>query len=107
MYISIYLNAIKFSKPDASPIVSISSQLKLVNGETYAQITVEDNGIGFEQEYADKIFEIFQRLHGRSQYKGTGIGLAICKKIIEKHNASIEVRSEPGVGSCFILTFKQ
>jgi light-regulated signal transduction histidine kinase (bacteriophytochrome) len=72
----------------------------------YWQINIQDNGIGFEQEYAYKIFEVFQRLHGRSQYQGTGIGLAICKKIMGKHNGMVYVESELGKGACFILLFE-
>ena len=72
----------------------------------YWQIKIQDNGIGFEQQYADKIFEVFQRLHGRSQYAGTGIGLAICKKIVEKHNGMIYVESELDKGACFVVLFE-
>ena len=66
-------------------------------------ITVRDNGIGFSDEYADKIFVPFQRLHGRSQYKGTGIGLSVCRRIVERHGGSIAAISTLGEGATFII----
>jgi len=64
---------------------------------------VEDNGIGFDEKYRDRIFQIFQRLHGRSEYEGTGIGLAICRKIVDRHGGSITANSSPGAGARFII----
>lgn len=92
-------NALKFHKPDCPPIVTISAN---VDDKTCA-ITIADNGIGFEQKYADRIFTIFQRLHGRHEYEGTGIGLAVCRKIIDRHGGRIVARSELGKGSTFIV----
>jgi PAS domain S-box-containing protein len=69
----------------------------------YCRITVEDNGIGFDEKYVDRIFAPFQRLHGRSEFEGAGMGLAICKKIVERHDGSISAKSEPGKGSTFII----
>lgn len=72
------------------------------NGE-FCRISIKDNGIGFDSQYAEKIFTIFQRLHSREKYDGTGIGLAIAKKIIEKHNGAIAAFSREGEGAEFII----
>ncbi|MGH8000639.1 MAG: sensor histidine kinase, partial [Brasilonema sp.] len=97
-------NALKFCPKEKVPIVKIYSQM-LNDQDTVelCQIIVEDNGIGFDEKYLDRIFNIFQRLHGRSEYEGTGIGLAICRKIVERHNGSISAQSTPGQGSRFII----
>ncbi|PMB48168.1 histidine kinase [Fischerella thermalis CCMEE 5330] len=100
-------NALKFHQKEIQPIVKIYSQLlydpEHVSAEQ-CQIIVEDNGIGFNEKYLDRIFNVFQRLHGRSEYDGTGIGLAICRKIVERHQGTINARSEPGQGAKFIVT---
>ena len=71
----------------------------------FCRIFIEDNGIGFEQQYAEKIFAMFSRLHQNPEYQGTGIGLALCKKIVEQHNGFISAKSQVGEGSVFILSF--
>ncbi len=93
-------NAIKFRKPDANPVVNISAKHA---GDEW-MFTVSDNGIGIDKEFSDKIFVIFQRLHNNSEYPGTGIGLAICKRIIEKLGGHLWVESELGMGSTFNFT---
>jgi signal transduction histidine kinase len=93
-------NALKFHEPENKPVVKIHSQLM---NET-CKITVEDNGIGFDEKYLDRIFAVFQRLHGRGQYDGTGVGLTICQKIAERHGGSITAKSTPGQGATFIVT---
>ncbi len=101
-------NALKFHPEKEPPIVKIYSQ-KFTNQQLkseYCEIIVEDNGIGFEEKYLDRIFNVFQRLHGRSEYEGTGMGLAICRKIVERHQGSITAKSEPGKGASFIVTIR-
>jgi PAS domain S-box-containing protein len=103
-------NAIKFSRKDVPPEIKIKSRLvksseiknkSLTAAPTYCHITVSDNGIGFEPHFTDQIFEVFQRLHGQEAYPGTGIGLAICKKIVDNHSGFIEAESELGKGTTF------
>ena len=95
-------NAIKFKKPDISPKIRISARKDEENNEYI--FNVSDNGIGIEKQYFDRIFTIFQRLHTREEYAGTGIGLSISKKIVERHGGRIWVESEPGIGSTFYFT---
>jgi PAS domain S-box-containing protein len=98
-------NGLKFRKPGQSPLVKIHSESqKMATGEALWWITVEDNGIGFDEKYRDRIFQIFQRLHGRNEYEGTGIGLAICRKIVERHRGTITAASSPGSGARFLIT---
>lgn len=104
-------NGLKFSKKNVAPVITITADLvnekstsaPPASGGKYCRIHVEDNGIGFEEEFIDKIFVIFQRLHTRDTYEGTGIGLAITKKIIDKHNGIISARSRVNQGSVFTL----
>jgi len=104
-------NALKFSKKDESPVISIYEN-KFVehlnnghqnNNGAYTYISVKDNGIGFDEKYISNVFTLFKRLHGKDRYEGSGIGLAITKKIIEKHNGHIVVRSKEGEGSEFTI----
>jgi light-regulated signal transduction histidine kinase (bacteriophytochrome) len=112
LFINLISNALKYSKAGVTPEVRIDSKL-VSNGtdipepgtplenRSYFQLEVADNGLGFEQQYAKKIFHIFQRLHGRSEYPGTGVGLAIVQKVVENHKGWIVAESEPGEGSTF------
>jgi light-regulated signal transduction histidine kinase (bacteriophytochrome) len=92
-------NGLKFHKEEEAPIVKVYT--KSLNGT--CQILVQDNGIGFDEKYLDRIFAIFQRLHGRLEYEGTGIGLAVCRRIAERHGGSITAKSTPGQGATFIV----
>ena len=97
-------NALKFRQEGIAPLVQVRSRMFTKLGEECCEIRVIDNGIGFEQKYTDRIFQIFQRLHGRGTYEGTGIGLAICRKIAERHGGSLVAESEPNQGATFIFT---
>jgi light-regulated signal transduction histidine kinase (bacteriophytochrome) len=110
LFTNLFTNAIKFKKPESSPVIKITgrkldagenSRYHFENEQDAYEIVVKDNGIGFEQEFAEKIFQIFQRLHGKAEYPGSGIGLAICKKIVENHNGHITAESNPGNGAAF------
>jgi signal transduction histidine kinase len=105
-------NALKFRRPDAAPRVQISAVLLEAwqgsgadaRGEAACQIVVSDNGIGFDSRHAERIFVPFRRLHGKDVYPGNGMGLAICRKIVERHRGTIQARGTPGVGAEFIVT---
>ena len=98
-------NALKFHRPDIPPNVIIESTIikPTSNSNGTYEIRVTDNGVGFDEKYLDRIFAVFQRLHGRDSYEGTGIGLAVCRKIVERHNGEITATSTPGKGSTFII----
>lgn len=110
LFYNLISNALKYSKPDVKPVIIIRAQLNIVEedsvtGNTYCRIFIEDNGIGFEQQYSEQIFGMFKRLHDKNKYEGTGIGLAICKKIVEEHKGFISVISKVNEGSTFIVSF--
>jgi PAS domain S-box-containing protein len=117
-------NGLKFQPAGAKPVVKIQARLvgrstgtdtailrQLPPGtppapgaEPLCEISVQDNGIGFEEQYAEKIFAVFQRLHGRDEYEGTGVGLAVCRRIAERHHGTIVARGQPGAGATFLVT---
>ncbi len=94
-------NALKFRQENVAPSISIQATVDADAG--LCELRVADNGIGFDEKYLDRIFNVFQRLHGRGKYEGTGIGLAICRKIVERHGGCIDARSKPGQGATFII----
>ena len=101
LFQNLIMNAIHYRHPERRPVISINSKIVKDNN---LLISVQDNGIGFEQQYVDKIFRIFERLYSKQEKSGTGIGLAICRKIVEQHHGSITAKSTPGFGSTFLIT---
>ncbi|GEO07571.1 PAS domain-containing sensor histidine kinase [Segetibacter aerophilus] len=102
-------NGLKYSKSDVPPVIAIACKnvSKVIDRTTkgFYEITVTDNGIGFEQENAERIFKVFQRLHGQSEFPGTGVGLAIVQKVVESHNGFIHAEGRPAIGSTFTVLF--
>ena len=113
LFLNLLSNALKFQRPGEIPVVSISSRIftppeplvpdARARGQ-FCEICVRDNGIGFNASYAEQIFVVFQRLHTRSEYEGTGIGLAVCRKITDRHGGTIVAKSEPAGGATFTVT---
>ncbi len=105
-------NSLKYRQADIRPVVTITARQAQMSetavfatdpSVAYCRLDFSDNGIGFDKEYADRIFQIFQRLHGKSEFSGTGIGLAICKKIVQNHHGHIEASAEEGKGAVFTI----
>ena len=104
LFQNLIANALKFHKEDTCPIVEIESDIISDNsGREICKISVKDNGIGFDPGHSERIFGVFERLHGRSDYEGTGIGLAICKKIVERHGGTIKATAQENKGAEFII----
>ena len=106
-------NALKFQPPNGKPQIEIQAQMvrKPFNGaaaggseQELCELSIKDNGIGFDEKYSEKIFAMFQRLHGRNEYEGTGVGLAVCRRIADRHGGSIAAKGKPGEGATFTVT---
>ena len=98
-------NALKFRRPEVPPVVTVAAETTTApDGQKLCRLTVSDNGIGFDEKYLDRIFTVFQRLHTRGEYEGTGMGLAIVRKIALFHGGDITARSKPGHGAAFVVT---
>jgi PAS domain S-box-containing protein len=109
LFQNIISNGLKFHRNNIPPSITVSSKLNIISdtiapAADYINIYFEDNGIGINKKYVNRIFTIFERLHGRQEYEGTGIGLAIVKKIVNRHKGSIKVSSKEGAGTTFIVT---
>jgi len=113
LFYNLFSNAIKFRKPNTELVIDIRAEkmspsdishfIKYTSNRNFYKITVQDNGIGFDDKYAEDIFRVFKRLHNYQDYEGTGVGLSICKKIVEKHNGFIKAESQIDKGSKFII----
>ena len=106
-------NALKFHAPGVAPVVRITAEhfekkepgrARNAPAQAWVRLCVSDNGIGFDEKYLDRIFQVFQRLHGRGEYSGSGVGLAITRKIVEHHSGEITARSAPGQGAAFLVS---
>ena len=100
LFQNLIANAVKYHRSEVKTVIKIHGE----ESDGRCRISVEDNGIGFDEKYLEKIFQTFQRLHGRNEYPGIGMGLAICRKIVERHGGKITARSKPGKGSAFVVT---
>ena len=110
---NIISNSVKYRNEEQKPVIQIRSSrvyqqdteisTDLASDQGYIKIEIEDNGIGFSMEHLDRIFQMFQRLHGRSEYSGSGIGLALCRKVVQNHNGHLTAVSEEGKGATFII----
>ena len=108
LFYNLIRNALKYCKQDTVPVIKIrAEESKIISNKDdmkFVRLFFDDNGIGFDQKYAEEIFGMFKRLHVSSEFEGTGIGLALCKKIVEQHHGYISARSKEGVGSTFIVS---
>ena len=100
LFLNLISNALKFTQEDQPPRVEISA-IEVKNN--FWQMTVQDNGIGFDEKYEERIFGVFQRLHSSQTFQGTGVGLALCKQVVEQHHGRISAKSQLGKGAAFIV----
>jgi signal transduction histidine kinase len=102
LFYNLFNNSLKFSKPDVKPLIKISA--KHLESKQMIEIVVKDNGIGFHPRYNEEIFKTFIRLYSKDHFEGTGLGLSLCKKIVERHGGTIIANSEEGKGAEFTIT---
>lgn len=114
LFSNLISNALKFVRPGVQPFLRIQAKpidgrayAELIAGRRYFEITVEDNGIGFDEKYLDHIFKVFQRLHGKNEFEGTGIGLAICKRVVVYHHGFITAHSQLNQGTTFVVVLPE
>jgi signal transduction histidine kinase len=111
LFYNLLSNALKFKRKENKPVINISykkiepgiSEKKYLKGINYYEISVSDNGIGFDEEYSEEVFKVFKRLHSNEEFEGTGVGLSICKKIVDKHNGYITAVSNKNEGAIFVI----
>ena len=104
---NLIINGLKFHRDGIPPVVYVRAQILREaerGGRVVCRLLVEDNGVGFEEKYRERVFEVFEKLHSKGEFEGTGMGLAICRKIVERHGGEITARSAPGIGSTFSVT---
>lgn len=101
LFYNLLNNSLKFVKKDVSPQITITAKTMTPDGTPWVSIDVADNGIGFLQDHAERIFNTFTRLNTKDQYEGTGLGLSLCKKIVERHGGTITATAAPGRGAIF------
>jgi light-regulated signal transduction histidine kinase (bacteriophytochrome) len=112
LFQNLIANAVKFHRPGVPPVVEVAGELVTQppadpdadEPVPLCRLSVRDNGIGFDEKYRERIFDVFQRLHGRDEYEGTGVGLAVCRKIAERHGGTITAHGRPGEGATFVVT---
>jgi signal transduction histidine kinase len=103
LFYNLVNNSLKFARPGNSVLITIASRVIEENGKGIAELTVTDNGIGFDPDHAARIFETFVRLHPKDLYEGTGLGLSLCKKIVERHQGTISASGVRNGGATFVI----
>jgi light-regulated signal transduction histidine kinase (bacteriophytochrome) len=103
LFYNLITNSLKFARPDDRLTITVTHSAIVRDNRNYLKIEFSDNGMGFENQYAEKIFEAFSRLNPKDEFEGTGLGLALCKKIVERHMGFISAKSEPGKGAVFTI----
>ena len=103
LFLNLVANSLKFRRPGVQPSISIEGSVEVGENGAMARIAVADNGVGFEPRHAERIFGMFERLHGRDEFDGTGVGLATCRKIAERHAGELTAWGEPDSGAVFTL----